>query len=211
MPVDVQKLLNWIDNSDNLNDFEAIQITIMDNSETPTAKFPQQQMAVFSKEESRRNVLSHALFGLIKQIGRFEASEKPPVEELPRIIVADIDNINRIVDVAEWSDTEDWNFSSDNYWIVAKRLNTPPLGPSEKRFPWLALIPRNGTKNSPAVRFLQPVDFSKHESSTKQNVEALKDLEAYLAGTGNPDLARHRGLKHLYHVAKIYFGPLKSQ
>ena len=203
MPVDVQKLLNWIDNSDNLNDFEAIQITIMDNQRDPhSTDFPQQQMAVFSKEESRRNVLSHALFGLIKQIGRFEDSEKPPVEELPRIIVADIDNINRIVDVAEWSDTEDWNFSSDNYWIVAKRLNTPPLGPSEKRFPWLALIPRNGTKNSPAVRFLQPVDLLR-PIFTDKNVEALKDLEAYLAGTGNPDL--------VYHVAKIYFGPLKSQ
>ncbi|MDA8718702.1 hypothetical protein N9M03_00720 [bacterium] len=205
MPVDVQKLLNWIDNSHNLNDFEAIQITIMDGGENPAAKFPQQQMAVFSKEESRRNVLSSAMSGLIKQIGRFEASEKPPVEELPRIIVADIDNINRIVDVAEWSDTEDWNFSSDNYWIVAKRLTSPLLGPSEKRFPWLALIPRNGTKNSPAVRFLQPVDLSAMDMNklSKQNVEVLEGLEAYLAEIGNTDVA--------YHVAKIYFGPLKSQ
>ena len=205
MPVDVQKLLNWIDNSDNLNDFEAIQITIMDGGENPAAKFPQQQMAVFSKEESRRNVLSSAMSGLIKQIGRFEASEKPPVEELPRIIVADIDNINRIVDVAEWSDTEDWNFSRANYWIVAKRLTSPLLGPSEKRFPWLALIPRNGTKNSPAVRFLQPVDLSAIDMNklSKQNVEVLEGLEAYLAEIGNTD--------SVYHVAKIYFGPLKSQ
>ncbi len=210
MPVDVQKLLNWIDNSDNLNDFEAIQITIM-GGEHPVAKFPQQQMAVFSKEESRRKVLSSAMSGLIKQIGRFETTygeSKPPVEELPRIIVADIDNINRIVDVAEWSDTEDWNFKHRNYWIVAKRLASPLLGPSEKRFPWLALIPRNGTKNSPAVRFLQPVDLSAMDMKyakgrwSKQDVEVLEGLEAYLAEIGNTDV---------YHVAKIYFGPLKSQ
>ena len=77
MSVDAQKLLNWIDKSDNLNDFEAMHVSIM-GGENPVAKFPQQQKAVFSKEKSRRNVLSSAIGGLIKQIGRFEASEKPP-------------------------------------------------------------------------------------------------------------------------------------
>ena len=132
MSVDAQKLLNWIDNSDNLNDFEAMHVTIM-GGENPVAKFPQQQMAVFSKEKSRRKVLSSAIGGLIKQIGRFEALEKPPVEELPHIVVAEIDDSQNVVNLAEWSDTEDWNFSSDNYWIVAKRLTSPLLGPSEKK------------------------------------------------------------------------------
>ncbi len=37
---------------------------------------------------------------------------------------------------------------------------------------------------------------------SKQDVEVLEGLEAYLAEIGNTDV---------YHVAKIYFGPLKSQ
>lgn len=207
MSVDAQKLLNWIDNSDNLNDFEVMHVTIM-GGENPVAKFPQQQMAVFSKEKSRRKVLSSAISGLIKQIGRFEASEKPPVEELPHIVVADIDGSQNVVNLAEWSDTEDWNFSSDNYWIVAKRLTSPLLGTSEKRFPWLVLIPRNGTKNSPAVRFLQPVNvsWSKIGVQPKETVEAIEDMTAYLGGIEG---LLETGVKAVY-VAKINFGPVKS-
>lgn len=208
MSVDAQKLLNWIDNSDNLNDFEAMQVTIM-GGENPVAKFPQQQMAVFSKAEAgRRKVLSSAISGLIKQIGRFEASEKPPVEELPHIVVADIDGSQNVVNLAEWSDAEDWNFSSDNYWIVAKRLRSPLLGPSEKRFPWLVLIPRNGTKNSPAVRFLQPVNvsWSKIGVQPKETVEAIEDMTAYLGGIEDTESSNSQTM----YVAKIYFGPVKS-
>ncbi len=207
MSVDAQKLLNWIDNSDNLNDFEAMHVTIM-GGENPVAKFPQQQMAVFSKEKSRRKVLSSAIGGLIKQIGRFEALEKPPVEELPHIVVAEIDDSQNVVNLAEWSDTEDWNFSSDNYWIVAKRLTSPLLGPSEKRFPWLALIPRNGTKNSPAVRFLQPVNlsWSKIGVQPKETVEAIEDMTAYLGGIEDTESSNSQTM----YVAKINFAPVKS-
>jgi len=184
-----------------------MHVTIM-GGENPVAKFPQQQMAVFSKEKSRRKVLSSAIGGLIKQIGRFEALEKPPVEELPHIVVAEIDDSQNVVKLAEWSDTEDWNFSSDNYWIVAKRLTSPLLGPSEKRFPWLALIPRNGTKNSPAVRFLQPVNlsWSKIGVQPKETVEAIEDMTAYLGGIEDTESSNSQTM----YVAKINFAPVKS-
>ncbi len=199
MPVDAQKLLNWIVESDNLNDFEMMGMTIMGGRENPAGKFPQQQMAVYPKDVSRRSILSKGISGLIKQIADGKLGVPILPERLPTLIVCKTDASQKIIEVAKWEDTEDWSFKIDNYWIVAEWDTSQE---PENKFQWVVVLPRRGMKNANSVRYIQPV--SAGELSMDTEIEtALNGMMAYLnGGTSHGSIT--------YHLAKINFAALKT-
>jgi len=202
-----QKLLNWITGFDNLDDFELMRVTITADRENPNGKFPKERAALYSKASiSRRNVLNRAAAGLVKQWADGRLGKKLsdiPQDQLPTLIFCDIDESQQVVQVVEWLETETWKFQENNYWVVGKWNESPT---ATKKFEWMAIIPRRGMSNSPAVRYLQPIKVKSSVEITEEQVDEafgefltfMQDIESYLT---NPE--SKLGSKTIYFMAKI--------
>ena len=196
-----QKLLNWITGFDNLDDFELMRVTITADRENPNGKFPKERAALYSKASiSRRNVLNRAAAGLVKQWADGRLGKKLsdiPQDQLPTLIFCDIDESQQVVQVVEWLETETWKFQENNYWVVGKWNESPT---ATKKFEWMAIIPRRGMSNSPAVRYLQPLKTKSSVEITEEQVdEAFGELLTYLKDW--EEYQQHSDV--IYFMAKI--------
>lgn len=212
LSVDTRKLLNWINQSDNLNDYATISLQIMnDNVSERTVRFPQIREATFlDTSENRRKYLGKGIVGLIKA---WDSELARPVlmiyEPRKNPLHNHYDSVSELkVGLDEsWSklDYASNKTSAHAYWVIGKSGGIP------KNLEWIAIIPRFGSVTSPAVSWLQPIlsESSLDELSIEPSVVNQHDeLQSWLGSIGNPS---NRGNLGVYHVARIIVRPSETK
>ena len=194
---ETQKVLNWINNSTDLSDYTSMSVTIMDdNVPERTFRLPESRQITFNTEidGDRRTLLGKGVGGLVKQWNKDSAIVKPLPFSIMAFRTAGINN--RIYEIAEWNESMDWDWKAKSYWIVgvATRLG---------KLKYVAVIPRHGKFNSPAVRWFQRLEYSPEllvdESITGNDVNSLN---AFLEDLG------FRDDDSKFHLARIDFRPI---
>lgn len=212
LSVDTRKLLNWINQSDNLNDYATISLQIMnDNVSERTVRFPQIREATFlDTPENRRKYLGKGIVGLIKawdsELARpvlmiYETRKKHPLDIGPSNHYDSVSELKVGLDES-WSklDYASNKTSAHAYWVIGKSGGIP------KNLEWIAIIPRKGSVTSPAVSWLQPILFD-GLSIEPSVVNQHDELQSWLETIGNPMQTR----LGVYHVARIIVRPSETK
>lgn len=201
---DTQKVLNWIGNSTDLSDYTLMTVTILDdNVSERTFRLPELRQVAFNTEidGDRRKMLGKGVGGLIKQWSKDSAlvpGGHPPFSVMA-FRTAGIDN--RIYEIAEWNESMGWgSWKARAYWIVGVATRSDKLK-------YVAIIPRHGQFNSPAVRWFQKLEYSPDlvvDVDDENTDEYLDELNMFLelrrTKIPTPDLK--------FHLARIDFRPL---
>lgn len=218
LSVDTRKLLNWINQSDNLNDYATISLQIMnDNVAERTVRFPQIREATFlDTSENRRKYLGKGIVGLIKAWDSELARPVLMIYEPRKKHRLDIEPPNHYDSVSElkvgldesWSklDYASNKTSAHAYWVIGKSGGIPT------HLEWIAIIPRRGSVTSPAVSWLQPI-FRRESSLDELSIEPSvvnqhDELQSWLKNIDNPS---NRGNLGVYHVARIIVRPSETK
>jgi len=199
---DTQKVLNWIGNSTDLSDYTLMTVTILDdNVSERTFRLPELRQVAFNTDidGDHRTMLGKGVGGLVKQWNKDSAIVKPlPFSIMVFRTLTKLDN--RIHEIAEWDESMDWDWKARAYWIVGVATRSGKLK-------YVAVIPRHGQFNSPAVRWFQPLEYSSEllideslvMSGSQDNVDSLN---AFLEDLG------FRDGDSKFHLARIDFRPI---
>ena len=152
---DTQKLLNWINQSSKTGlDFSTITVTIMDENVSERGfRFPEVRQISFNPDidGNRRTMLGKAIKGCINQWHK--ESSLITGEEYVIMAFKTEGPSNRVKEVTEWVSTSEWDWPASAYWVIG-------VTDQFRALQFVAIIPRHVQFNSPAVRWLQPLQYS---------------------------------------------------
>jgi len=197
---DTQKVLNWIGNSTDLSDYTLMTVTILDdNVSERTFRLPELRQVAFNTDidGDHRTMLGKGVGGLVNQWSKDSAIVKPLPFTIMVFRTTGIDN--RIYEIAEWDESMDWDWKARAYWIVGVATRSGKLK-------YVAIIPRHGKFNSPAVRWFQPLEYSPELLiDWRLPVASANDVDSLNEFLGDLCIV-HGDLK--FHLARIDFRPI---